>query len=213
MSLFNRKLQELAAMNEIAISIEAIDLLAGYYELSSRWGEKINITTNLKVDDYILENLLDPVKALRALKNNLGEGMPGQISDLGCGGGYVGMTWAIVEPQLNVHLVDADRKKINFCKQAIRDLGLAGRVSAQQARAEDLQHMQGLVCSRATWGVEGFLRVLEGVAVPGSIGAYLGGSNELQGDPQMKILPYQVEPGIRSRAVFVRMQQGHCSSC
>ncbi len=60
-----------------------------------------------------------------------------QILDLGTGAGFPGIPLKIVFPELNLTLIDARRKKVNFLKYVIRQLGLED-ISARQIRAEEL---------------------------------------------------------------------------
>lgn len=158
--------QEIAnALRQNGLSSQKIDLdaLSALYSLASRWGEKINLTSNLAQGRYLVENTLDPILAYFFAKTRF----PGALStesrllDAGCGGGFVGLTWHILSKNtLITTLVDSDRKKINFCKQAIRDLGLVNCV-AEQGRFESLGHARpdaqfDCIISRATWGADEF---------------------------------------------------------
>lgn len=139
-----------------------------YYLLTLKWGEKINITANLSAEAFVLENLADPVLAFFSAKSLLTGGSKNlSCVDLGCGGGYVGLVWHILSGgRLETELIDSDRKKINFCKQVIRELGLCG-VRADQRRAEELlaarSHQYDLVVSRATWDVPEFFKKAGGL--------------------------------------------------
>lgn len=192
----NKILRELVQMNGCdAVATEILFKLEEYYVLTRRWSEKINITANVNEMDYLTENILDPILAHYALKNTLGIPMAGGVHDLGCGGGYVGLTWALLDPTIKCTLVDSDRKKINFCKQAIRDLGLQGRVDAYQSRIEDLEGISGVVVSRATWGGDGFFCHLQRFERAPCVGVYLGGKNDpVNHNPKFVRIPYTIQP-------------------
>ncbi len=202
----NKKLQELVQLNcADSLHDDVLSALSGYYDLTLRWSEKINITANVGEYSYIVENILDPVLAYYALKSV--EGMPweGGVHDLGCGGGYVGLTWAMLDPTLKCTLVDSDRKKINFCKQAIRDLGLQGRVQAYQSRVEEIKPIEGVVTSRATWGGEGFFDHLKLLAHGNCVGAYMGGKNDpLAKDSLYQKVSYAIMPGNIEHHIFIQ---------
>lgn len=59
-----------------------------------------------------------------------------RLLDLGSGGGFPGMIVAAVRPELEVHLLDATRKKTTFLQEASRELGVA--VVVHTGRAEEL---------------------------------------------------------------------------
>ncbi len=60
-----------------------------------------------------------------------------RVLDLGTGGGFPGMVVAIARPDLDVTLLDATLKKVNFLREVADDLGVA--VQCLRGRAEDLQ--------------------------------------------------------------------------
>ena len=61
---------------------------------------------------------------------------PARLLDLGAGGGFPGLVVAIVRPDLQVELLDATRKKVDFLRQVADDLQLD--VAVHNGRAEDL---------------------------------------------------------------------------
>jgi 16S rRNA (guanine527-N7)-methyltransferase len=61
---------------------------------------------------------------------------PARVLDIGSGGGFPGMIVAILRPDLEVHLLDATRKKTAFLAGAAEELGV--RVTVHTGRAEEL---------------------------------------------------------------------------
>lgn len=59
-----------------------------------------------------------------------------RLVDVGAGGGVPGIPLAIARPALEVHLLDATRKKVDFLGHAAAELGL-DNVEAIHGRAED----------------------------------------------------------------------------
>jgi len=59
-----------------------------------------------------------------------------RLLDVGSGGGLPGLVIALVRPDLEVHLLEATKKKCDFLEQAIATLGL--NVTVHHGRAEDL---------------------------------------------------------------------------
>lgn len=95
------------------------------------WNRKINLTAITDPLEIAVKHFIDSVAALPWLGNNI------SVLDLGTGGGFPGIPLKTVRPSLEMTLVDASAKKINFSRQVIRVLGLSG-ISAIQSRAEDL---------------------------------------------------------------------------
>lgn len=153
----------LLKQEKMDFSPSQIELMGNLYNLSLHWGDKINITTNLSLERFITENILDPLCAIQKysvhFKNHLDSSA--NLIDLGCGGGYVGLSWHIyLQQKICTTLMDGDRRKINFCKQAIRELGLKN-IQAIHSRAEEYQieddKAHDICVSRATWAFSGFL--------------------------------------------------------
>ena len=131
------------------------DSLRRYYELLVKWNRQINLTS---VDDEAGFRSAHAEDA-HALLAHLGTART--MLDLGTGAGIPGLLVKIWRPALEVTLVDATRKKIAFCDEAIRQLRLSG-IRAVWGRAEDARMQKelgtfDLVVSRATWELKAFL--------------------------------------------------------
>lgn len=61
---------------------------------------------------------------------------PGRVLDVGSGGGLPGIVIALARPDLEVHLMDATRKKAQFLTEVAEELGL--NVTVHHGRAEEL---------------------------------------------------------------------------
>lgn len=82
---------------------------------------------------------------------------PAQVLDVGSGGGFPGMVVAILRPDLEVTLLDATRKKVEFLSVAAREMGIP--VTAVHGRAEELSRTElgasfDLVTARAVAPLE-----------------------------------------------------------
>lgn len=71
-------------------------------------------------------------------------GSPSALLDLGSGGGVPGLVLAVAFPLTEVVLLDAMSKRCQFLERSIAELGLAGRVSVECGRAEELGHRPDL---------------------------------------------------------------------
>lgn len=64
----------------------------------------------------------------------------GRVLDLGSGGGVPGIVLAQLWPDAELTLLDGSEKRTDFLRGAVGELGLAGRVQVEHARAEVAGH-------------------------------------------------------------------------
>ncbi len=95
------------------------------------WNKKINLTAIKKPLQIAEKHFIDSIAAASFLGNEQ------TIIDLGSGGGFPGIPIKIMNPSINVVLIDSSRKKINFLKHVIRMLDL-DKIDAVHSRVEDL---------------------------------------------------------------------------
>jgi len=172
-----------------------VDKICTYYKILTEWNSKINLTRNDRGDRFFIENVLDPIlsaKAYQEYREKEGLGPAKTLIDLGCGGGFVGIFWTLLQPKLNRSvLLDSNRKKINFCKQVIRELRLKN-VEVIQDRAENFSQGFDIVVSRATWRFSEFFKIAEGyLTASGEMISFQGPSFQTD-NPHLKILPYKI---------------------
>ncbi|TCK86785.1 16S rRNA m(7)G-527 methyltransferase [Natranaerovirga hydrolytica] len=103
-----------------------------YYTLLIEWNEKINLTTITDFDDVIIKHFVDSLLIYKVfdLTNE-------RIIDIGTGAGFPGIPLKIVNPNLNITLVDSLKKRVNFLDEVIEKLDLTN-ITAIHGRAEDL---------------------------------------------------------------------------
>lgn len=91
-----------------------------YYNLLIEWNNKMNLTGITDRNSVYLKHFYDCITLIKAidLTKNL------KIVDVGSGAGFPGLVLKIVFPNLNVVLVDALNKRINFLNHVIESLKL-----------------------------------------------------------------------------------------
>ena len=92
--------------------------LLAYLALLRRWNATYNLTAIRDPAQMVTLHLLDSL-AMAAHVHGLAS-----LADLGTGPGLPGIPLAIVQPQLQVALVESNGKKARFLRQAVRTLGL-----------------------------------------------------------------------------------------
>lgn len=111
---------------------EKYDKFIKYKDILKSWNKKINLTTIVEDEDIIKKHFIDCIKIfkfspLRDISN---------VIDIGTGAGFPGIPMKIVNPQINVVLLDSLNKRINFLNQVISDIQL-NNIKCIHGRAED----------------------------------------------------------------------------
>jgi 16S rRNA (guanine527-N7)-methyltransferase len=103
-----------------------------YKDMVKEWNEKINLTAITEDSEIIKKHFIDSIKAFKftPLKNAK------RIIDVGTGAGFPGIPLKIVNPNIEVVLLDSLNKRVNFLNEVIKALGLKG-ITAVHGRAED----------------------------------------------------------------------------
>lgn len=118
-------------------------LLQRYRDLLLRANQTTNLTAVTDPDEIDRRLVGDSLRLLPAIDTwvaaNRGGGQPVRLVDIGSGGGLPGLPIAIARPGIEVTLVDATGKKVQFLQSAIEALGLPN-VTAVHGRAEALGH-------------------------------------------------------------------------
>lgn len=110
----------LAAL-ELPASSHQIRDLAGLIAVLARWAPRINLTGHRDPVEMARRLVLDAAalsKALPELESSR------SLADLGSGAGFPGLPLAILNPHLDVYLVESRQKRNHFQRAARRELGL-----------------------------------------------------------------------------------------
>jgi 16S rRNA (guanine527-N7)-methyltransferase len=137
-------------IGERLIAASPVDLTASQWERFARfrdlllgWNERVNltaITDPAAVEQTLFLDALRMVPAIRAAIGDvaIASRRPALI-DIGTGAGFPGLPLAIAMPELDVTLLDATAKKVNFIRAVAADLELANAIPLH-GRSEDISH-------------------------------------------------------------------------
>lgn len=137
----------------LTASTEQIDQLLAYVELLDKWNRVYNLTAVRESERMLSYHVLDSLAALPHI-------MAQRVLDVGSGGGMPGILFAILRPDWQLTLLDANHKKTTFLKQAVIELGLS-QVEVICDRVEAYQPAQkfDVITSRAFAELNEFIRL------------------------------------------------------
>ncbi len=141
-------IDEITKLN-IQISDYQIELLDKFYNLLIEWNQKINLTRITEKKDVYLKHFYDSLTITKVIDLKSVK----TLCDVGTGAGFPGIILKIVYPNLNVTLVDALQKRVNYLNEIIKELDLEN-IKAVHVRGEDLKEKYDVVTSRAVANIE-----------------------------------------------------------
>ncbi len=106
-----------AAKMGVALTEAQSEKLLDYLDLLQKWNKAYNLTAVRERPAMLTQHLLDSLSIVPHLP-------PGDLLDVGSGGGLPGIPLAILQPERSITLVDTVGKKVAFLKQAAMTLGL-----------------------------------------------------------------------------------------
>ncbi|MBQ6361375.1 MAG: 16S rRNA (guanine(527)-N(7))-methyltransferase RsmG [Lachnospiraceae bacterium] len=123
------------ALAELEISPEQTEQFMAYASLLSEWNGKMNLTAITDFNEVVSKHFIDslaPMYADLLQTRNIGK----KTADIGTGAGFPGIPLKIMNPGMELTLVDSLNKRIDFLNAVIKELGLK-KVRTVHARAED----------------------------------------------------------------------------
>ena len=154
-------IKELEKIN-VFLNEYQLNQLENYYKLLIEWNEKINLTRITDKKDVYLKHFYDSITLIKAI--DLTQELT--VCDLGTGAGFPGIVLKIVFPNLNITLVDALNKRIEFLKLVIKELELKN-IKAIHERGEEFiknnRNKFDLITCRAV----AKLNVISEICIPG----------------------------------------------
>ncbi|MBY0579063.1 MAG: 16S rRNA (guanine(527)-N(7))-methyltransferase RsmG [Burkholderiales bacterium] len=187
------------------ISESEIQRLLSYSSLIEKWNKVYNLTSIRGMDKIISHHLLDSLAVLPHIDAT-------RCADVGSGAGLPGIPLAIARPGWSVMLIESNKKKAAFLRQACIELGLSN-VDVFPDRVENLVDPGfDLVISRAFSEIGEFIRLSGHLCEKGGCLATLKGKypeEELSRLPAgiraVKVVPLKV-PGLQGARHLVIMK-------
>lgn len=168
---------------EVGVSLEnlQIKLFSLYLQELLEWNKTFNLTGIRDPEDIVIKHFVDSLTPLPYLEPF------GRLLDIGPGAGFPSIPLKIAAPGLQVHLVEASRKKVSFLKHIIRTLKLySARV--MQSRIEDVE-LPGepfdTIISRAFAHLEPLAKIASPLMEPGNTLVAMLGPTTIEDHPKL----------------------------
>ena len=117
-------------LRDVHFTDEMIYRIHDFCAILQKWNDKINLTSEKDALSILEKHVFDSLQYLRWLDASH------KTLDIGSGAGFPGIPIKIIYPDLDLTLLESQRKRCNFLREAIRSLKLEGAEVAE-GRAED----------------------------------------------------------------------------
>ena len=124
--LNNSKLE----LSGFQFSDEIVNRFQDFCSLLQKWNDKINLTSEKNALSILEKHVFDSLQYHRWLDSSH------KILDIGSGAGFPGVPLKIIQPDLEITLLESQRKRCSFLREAVRSLKME-KIDVAEGRAED----------------------------------------------------------------------------
>jgi 16S rRNA (guanine527-N7)-methyltransferase len=128
--------QDAYSLLGIHLSPRQLAMFERYEQELLDWNARFNLTAIRESESIRAKHFLDSLSCILAWR----DAPPERLIDIGTGAGFPGIPLKILQPSLNLALVESVGKKAEFCRHVAADLGLE-KVEVVQSRAEEIGQM------------------------------------------------------------------------
>ena len=124
----------------LSLDDRQLDRFALFADCLRDGNTRANLTAITDVEGVVLKHFLDSMAVWPALSRelqDLKDGAPLAVLDVGTGAGLPGLALAILDPDIQLTLMDGTLKKVDFLTAACKTLGMM-EVAVVHGRAEEL---------------------------------------------------------------------------
>ena len=134
------KIISLFKQAKMHISENQAEKLLKYYQILMQENEKYNLTAIKDFDEVVIKHFIDSAAGTPYFS--------GKVLDVGSGAGFPGVVLAIMNPKLEITMVDSLNKRVNFINLLKKELNLIN-TNVKHLRIEDLKEREGFDCVTA----------------------------------------------------------------
>lgn len=157
------------------------------YPLYEDWNQKVNVISRKDIQHLYEHHVLHSLAIAYGLNPTAGT----KILDFGTGGGFPGISLAILWPECEFHLIDGTGKKIRVVEEVAKAIALRN-VSATHIRGEEERGKYDFVVSRAVMPLPDLVRIVRKNISPVQKNAIANGIFCLKGgDIRDEIAPFR----------------------
>jgi 16S rRNA (guanine527-N7)-methyltransferase len=131
---------------EIPVNDRQVLLIQKYIRILLHWNEKLNLTAIRDPLEILHRHFCESMFGAIAVPVQFG-----RLADIGSGAGFPGIPLKILQPEMELFLVESNIKKGTFLAEVVRELELANTrvlISRYEELSEELAPLD-YVCSRA----------------------------------------------------------------
>ena len=135
---FSEALQAELVRLDLQLGTSQDDAFERYRTLLERWNDRAGLTA-IREPAEVARRLFGESLALLVALRDAGILTPGtaaRVADIGPGGGFPGLPMQVAAPELEVVLIESQRRRCDFLETVVGELAL-DRVEVINARAED----------------------------------------------------------------------------
>lgn len=124
--------KEKASNIDVSLNTEQLKCFSKFMDFMIEWNDRVRLTSITEEEEVIDKHFIDSLTALKpqVIKNNH------KILDLGTGGGFPGIPLKIINPTIDLTMLDSRLKKIEYLQEVINVFSFENTV-AIHGRAED----------------------------------------------------------------------------
>jgi len=131
-------------LKSLHVSRETIDRLILYRDLLFKWQRAVNLVSSKTLPEAWDRHFVDSAQILPLMPDGMRV-----VVDLGSGAGFPGLVLAILDPALEVHLVESDDKKCQFLRTVSRETRAGATVHYERIEKIYDHIMPDVVTARA----------------------------------------------------------------
>ncbi|HKD78365.1 MAG TPA: 16S rRNA (guanine(527)-N(7))-methyltransferase RsmG [Candidatus Angelobacter sp.] len=185
---------------------ERLSHTSTYIDLLLKWNARINLTAVRDAQEMVTRHFGESFFVAGIFRDNV----PATLIDLGSGAGFPGIPIAMLLPETQITLIEANQKKVTFLREVIFALKLKN-ISVFAGRGEEYRQQADVVAMRAVERFDQSLSVaMTLVEQRGRLALMIGASQVRDAHtlgPEMEWSDAMAIPGGHSRVLLVGIKK------